>query len=123
MDTIGQRIRIIRNSSVEKSQKNFGAKIGLKPNSISDIETGKNTPTDQTIKAICREFGINEEWLRTGKGKMNIEDSEEIYSINIAKLQRTDNETIIRWVNAIAETNPELLKEIETFMKKILNIE
>ena len=44
---------------------------------------------------------------------------EEQYSINIAKLQRTDNETIIRWVNAIAETKPELLKEIESFMKKI----
>ena len=48
---------------------------------------------------------------------------EERYSINIAKLQRTDDETIIRWVNAIAETKPEILKEIESFMKKILNIE
>lgn len=42
---------------------------------------------------------------------------------NIAKLKRTDDETIMRWINMIAETNPKTLKEIETFMKKFLGVE
>lgn len=63
MDSIGERIKYLRKEVLNKTQKEFGDKIGLKPNSISDIESGKNNPTDQTIKAICREFSINRDWL------------------------------------------------------------
>ena len=45
------------------------------------------------------------------------------YAINVAKLQRTDDETIIRWVNAIAETSPDALREIEGFMKRLLGLD
>ena len=63
MSSIGERIKYLRKEVLNKTQKEFGDKIGLKPNSISDIESGKNNPTDQTIKAICREFSINRDWL------------------------------------------------------------
>lgn len=69
MNTINERIKYLR-KELKKSQKEFGQYIGLKPNSISDIETGKNAATEQTLKAICREFNINETWLRTGVGEM-----------------------------------------------------
>lgn len=124
METTGDRIRHLRKDILNKTQKDFGEKIGLKPNSVSDIESGKNNLTEQTANAICREFGINKDWLLTGGGEPTIEAcQEERYAINIGKLQRADNETIMRWVNAIAETKPELLIEIEKFMKKILEIE
>lgn len=52
------------------SQEDFGARIGLKSKaSVSKIEKGVNGTTDQTIKSICREFGVNEEWLRSGSGE------------------------------------------------------
>ncbi|MCM1112187.1 MAG: helix-turn-helix domain-containing protein [Muribaculum sp.] len=70
MNTIGERIRYIRKEKLHKSQKDFGQILGLKSNSISCIETGTNTPADQTIKAICREFDINEDWLRNGTEPM-----------------------------------------------------
>lgn len=102
----------------------FGERIGITKASVSRIESGENNPSEQTIILICKEFGINKEWLLTGKGEPTIEAcQEERYSINIGKLQRTDNETIMRWVNAIAETKPDLLIEIEKFMKKVLEIE
>lgn len=66
MNIIGERIRYLRKERLEKTQKDFGSQIGLKSNSVSDIENGKNNPTEQTIMAICREFGVNEEWLRNG---------------------------------------------------------
>ena len=59
MDSIGERIKHLRKEILEKTQKEFGSQIGLKPNSVSDIESGKNKPTEQTIKAICREFNIS----------------------------------------------------------------
>lgn len=105
-------------------QNDFAQEIKLTQGHVSDIENLRKGVSERIVEIICLKFGINEEWLRTGKGDMkNPISGEERYSINIAKLQRTDDETIIRWVNAIAETKPEILKEIESFMKKILNIE
>lgn len=65
---LGERIRYIRKEILNITQKEFGEQIGLKANSVSDIEKGKNNPTEQTIKAICREFNITEEWLRYERG-------------------------------------------------------
>ncbi|WP_251353891.1 helix-turn-helix domain-containing protein [Hominisplanchenecus murintestinalis] len=117
------RIKQIRKHH-KLTQVEFGERIGVKGNTVTGYETGLRNPTDAIILSICREFGVNEEWLRTGRGEPTIEASrEERFSINIGKLQRTDNETLIRWVNMIAETNPEILVEIEGFIKKLLKIE
>lgn len=50
------------------SQEAFGKRIKIQRSSVSKIETGENSPSDQTISLICKEFNVNEEWLRTGKG-------------------------------------------------------
>ncbi|MBD5395644.1 MAG: helix-turn-helix transcriptional regulator [Lachnospiraceae bacterium] len=106
------------------TQKEFAERLGLKQNTIATYEMGKIGVSDTVLLSICREFDINEEWLRTGEGEMQSPISQDDrYAINLGKLQRTDDATIIRWVNAIAETNPEVLKDIENFMKKILAIE
>ncbi|MCI9410808.1 MAG: helix-turn-helix transcriptional regulator [Eubacterium sp.] len=105
MNTIGERIKFLRKQILNNTQKDFGLQIGLKPNSVSDIENGKNNVTEQTLKVICREFNINEEWLRTGKGDMYdilindftlvisdlIEKSDPVYDviIDILKTYRT----------------------------------
>lgn len=66
MKTIGERIRHLRKDILCISQKEFGDVIGLKPNSISCIETGTNAPTEQNIKSICREFKVRYQWLTEG---------------------------------------------------------
>ena len=66
MESIGKRIRYLRKEILDITQKEFGSQIGLKPNSVSDIESGKNTATEQTIKAICREFKVRYQWLTEG---------------------------------------------------------
>lgn len=66
MNSIGNRIKYLRKEKLNKTQKEFGSQIGLKPNSISDIENGKNNPTEQTLKAICRKFNISYLWITEG---------------------------------------------------------
>lgn len=66
---IGQRIKQIRNDS-KLTQDDFAERIGLSKNFISLVETGNRTPSDRTISDICREFNINETWLRDGEGEM-----------------------------------------------------
>ena len=65
---IGDRIKILR-KSLHLTQQKFGERIGLKQNSVALIEAGRET-SDQTIFAICREFRVSEDWLRTGEGEM-----------------------------------------------------
>lgn len=64
-----ERIRELR-KHLNMTMDEFGARIGLTKSSISLIESGRNGARSQTIFAICREFGVNEHWLRTGEGEM-----------------------------------------------------
>lgn len=67
--TQGERVRAVRNH-FELTLEKFGNNIGMKKNSVSQLENGKNSLTEQTLKSICREFNVNETWLRTGNGEM-----------------------------------------------------
>lgn len=120
--TMSERIKQIRKGK-NISQEEFGNKIGITRSSVSLLESGRNNPSEQTIKLICQEFRVNELWLRTGQGNPDDKlEGEERFALNIGKLQNTDNETVMRWVNAIAETNPELLEDIEKFFMTLLGI-
>lgn len=63
------RIKYIR-KSLRLTQTSFGEKLGLKGNTITGYETGLRTPSDAVIVSICREFGVNEDWLRSGEGEI-----------------------------------------------------
>ena len=64
-----ERIKQIRKKE-GLTQTQFGERIGVKGNTITNYETGLRTPTDAVLKSICREFNVNENWLRTGEGEM-----------------------------------------------------
>ena len=63
------RIKAIR-KTVGLNQTEFGARIGVKQTTIAGYETGASTPMDAVISSICREFNVDEHWLRTGEGDM-----------------------------------------------------
>lgn len=63
------RMKLLR-KELNLTQEKFGERLGMKKNSISQIENGVNALTEQLLVSICREFCVNEEWLRTGKGAM-----------------------------------------------------
>ena len=70
MNTIGERVRHLRKVSLNLTLEKFGERIGITAASLSAIENGKSNPSDQTIRSICREFRVREEWLRTGEEPM-----------------------------------------------------
>lgn len=75
--TQGERIKEVR-KSLDLTLEKFGDKIGLKKNSLSQLENGVNSVTEQVTKSICREFQVDYIWLTTGEGEMFVsyEDSE-----------------------------------------------
>ena len=69
--TQGERIKEAR-KYLGLTLEKFGEKLGVGKTAISKLEKGERNLTDQMVKSICREFSINEEWLRTGSGNMRI---------------------------------------------------
>lgn len=64
-----ERLKQLRKSQGLTQQK-FAEKIGVRQNTVAQYEIGRNQPIDSVITLICREFNINETWLRTGEGEM-----------------------------------------------------
>ena len=74
--TFGERIKAVRKAS-NLTQEAFASRLGIKQNTVALIESGKRNSSDQVILSVCREFGVNETWLRTGAGEMYANRSRE----------------------------------------------
>lgn len=68
------RIRLLR-KALDLTQQKFAAHLGMKQNSIALIESGKRNISNRALLSICREFNVNETWLRTGEGEMFVKKS------------------------------------------------
>lgn len=68
------RIKLVRQKE-GKNQTEFGAKIGVSGAAVSRWEAGDRAIPDSAIRSICREFNINEKWLREGTEPMKAENS------------------------------------------------
>lgn len=123
---MNKRLKSIR-KRLNLTQEEFGRKIGSARNTIANYEMGKRTPSNAVITLICKEFGVNEIWLRTGEGgddnMFAKVDEDDRYSLNLGKLTINENEFAKNLINTIAESSPEQLKYIEDFMKKCLGID
>lgn len=71
------RIKQIRKSA-GLTQQQFAKKIGVSRNTIATYETSLRIPIDAIVLSICREFNVNEIWLRTGEGDMYEESNPDL---------------------------------------------
>lgn len=92
MATIGDRIKEIRKGA-NLTQQKFAERIGTKQNTVAQYEIGRNVPMDPVITAICREFNVNEVWLRTGDGDPFQEESrqEQIMKFAVQTIKGSDD--------------------------------
>ena len=67
---MNERFKEVR-KTLGLTQSEFGKSLGISNTAISKIEKGENNVSESNIISICREFGVNEEWLRTGVGGEN----------------------------------------------------
>lgn len=83
---MNERVKEVR-KELNLTLEEFGNRIGFTRSSMSNIETGYRNVTERLILAICREFSVNEEWLRTGAGDMFLVTREDY----IEKVSRSYN--------------------------------
>ena len=69
MSNQGNRIKELRRN-LGLTQEKFATQIGIKRNSLSQIESGINSLSPQNMLLICKEWNVSEEWLRDGTGEM-----------------------------------------------------
>lgn len=85
---VNDRIKQVRLDS-GLSQVAFAERIGIGSSAMSKLEKGENNPSDQTIKLICSEFGVNRDWLETGDGEKKAASSG---AAMVARVMMGDND-------------------------------
>ena len=96
------------------TQREFGERIGVKPNTISTYEIGRNEPIDAVISLICREFNVSEVWLRTGEGGIFVPDDKDALGafIRDRNLTSTDRILIEKFVSLSTKARWEVVKYV-----------
>ena len=108
-------------SHVGLNQTDFGARIGVRQSTIAGWETGQRIPPDSAIVSICREFHVDEHWLRTGNGKMftaTTRDEEIMDFVGRATIGAGDDFKR-RFLLALARLPEERWADIEDFARQI----
>lgn len=63
------RIKMIR-EALQMSQREFGEKLGVSRDVISNIEYDRVQPKELLVKHLCDLYSVNEQWIKTGEGEM-----------------------------------------------------
>lgn len=111
------RIKKIR-KEFDLTQEEFGKRLGIKRNTIATYESGRNEPIDAVISLICREFGVNENWLRDGTGEMFVHISRDeqiatfIGSIQMDEKNNSFKKKLISVLANLTEDQWEVLADI-----------
>lgn len=114
------RIKKLR-KELDLTQQAFADKIGMKQNTIAQYEMGRTTPSDAIIFSICREFDVNENWLRTGEGNMFIELSEQEKVMKFTGLLLKDEDSVVaNAIQALIVTYEQLDDTSKATLNKII---
>lgn len=115
------RIRELR-KELGLTQAEFGERLGIKANTVGNYETGLRVPSDAIIFSICREFDVNEEWLRTGSGDMFIVKtrSQEIVDFMSELMNDPDDSFKRRFIESVAQLSEDEWKVIEQIIDRLL---
>lgn len=114
------RLKKLR-KTLDLTQQAFADRIGMKQNTIAQYEMGRTIPSDAIIFSICREFNVNENWLRTGEGDMFMEMSrdEQIEEFIGDLLHGEEDSFKRRLISGLAALDENGWKVLENFLDSI----
>lgn len=115
-----ERIKKLR-KALNMTQEEFSKRIGIKRNTLANYEIGRNEPIDGIIFSICREFNVNEKWLRNGDGDMftavpaeELDRLAERYKLSVSAK---------RFVKAFVELDEKEMQVVLDFMAKVVAVD
>lgn len=115
---IPDRIKHLR-ELLKLNQKEMAERLNIQRGSLSSIERKKTkTVTDRVIYDICREFLVNESWLRDGFGE--IFSDKAVYSLDEYASKNNLSSIEIEIVKGYMELSHNTRKEIINKFKNII---
>lgn len=117
--SIGKRIKELRKDILKLNQTDFGAPLGLTYSAIGGYEKEIRNVSDQSILAICREYGVSEQWLRTGEGPVFMEAG--TFSLDEFARQHNATELELNILKAYFELDPALRNDLVQHFKERLS--
>lgn len=116
---MNDRIKELR-KSLGLTQQEFADKLNIKRGAIANYEVGRNIPIDAVISLICKEFNVNEDWLRTGEGEMFQQMTEKEKLLKYTALLLKDNDSAIASaIQALIVTYEQLDDSSKAVLEKI----
>ena len=114
---MNNRIKEIR-KSLNMTQTEFAEATGKTRDSISNLELGRVAPDKTFIELVCRKFGVDEVWLRTGEGKPFSEapDEDAIVAALSQAMGSSPSTAKIRLIRAIAKMPESYFPAIEQML-------
>lgn len=116
---MNERIKNIRNYH-KMTQQEFADKIKVKRNTVATYEMGRSIPSDSAIALICREFNVNEEWLRNGTGEM-FQKKDYSFTELLSELDDSDDDFIKNFIKsymALDENSKEAIRKMANRMSE-----
>lgn len=99
----------------------FANRVGVSQPFVSELCSGRKAPSDRTIADICREFNVNENWLRTGEDEMFVQlpKSKKIAAF-LGEITAEDDDSFKkRFVEMLADMSPEDWKLLERMADRL----
>ena len=121
MATINERIKALR-GTLGMKQVDFANKISRTQAVFSKYESGAIAITDRTIADICREFNVNEQWLRTGEGPMfkQQSDIDNQLAAEVAKLIQSEDEFTKKLIHAYLSLPDDAKDKVKDFVTALM---
>ena len=117
---MNERLKLLRRE-LQLNQTEFGNRLGLKQSAVANYENGTRQPLDTVITSICREFGVSEQWLRTGEGEMFVPRTKnQVITDFMADLVMEDDSFKKRIIEALAQLDARDWEELERIALKVL---
>ena len=120
-ETLKDRLKELRNA-LNKTQQQFADQLKISRNNVACYETGKNTPSDAVVSLICKEFNVNEEWIRHGTGEMfqTMTRREQISQFAGSLMKEEDESFKVRLFEILAQLDESEWEVLEGIAKKAI---
>lgn len=117
---MNERIKNLR-KTLGFTQQEFAERIGVKRNTIAQYEIGRNEPIDSVVNLICKEYNVNEDWLRNGTGEMFIQQTkDEQIAAFVGDLLKDEEDSFKRrLISALAELDDDGWDFLDQFLDSV----